>query len=222
MAEIFTTSRRCGSWACDTIPRAPIRVNMLDGRGYTIRMLRFRLYCCSAARGPWRARPLRSQDLPNTDKLYQVAMAEFKAGRYDKRPRHSKAHARSARPRSTAAAWRFLLPGAIQNKRGRICSPPGRTTPDRRLPQTHSWMMHLISRARLSAEWRHPELDATYGNNALTGVSSLLASYPDSPFAEPAKKRSPARTNGWPRRIKHRISVPERKAFDSAILYSRT
>ncbi|HEY8831628.1 MAG TPA: outer membrane protein assembly factor BamD, partial [Gemmatimonadaceae bacterium] len=79
--------------------------------------------------------------------------------------------------------------------------------------------LYLSGRA-YQAEWRHPELDATYGNNALTAYQSLLASFPDSPFAVPAKKEID-KLDEWLAEKDYNTGYLylKRKAFDSAILY---
>jgi len=58
------------------------------------------------------------------------------------------------------------------------------------------------------------------GITRFTAYQSLLASYPDSPFAEPAKKRSP-KLDEWLAEKDYNTGYLylKRKAFDSAILY---
>jgi outer membrane protein assembly factor BamD len=79
--------------------------------------------------------------------------------------------------------------------------------------------LYLSGRA-YQREWRHPELDATYGNDAITAYQSLLTSYPDSPFAEPAKKEL-AKLDEWLAEKDYTTGYLylKRKAFDSSILY---
>jgi len=69
-------------------------------------------------------------------------------------------------------------------------------------------------------EWRHPELDATYGRSAITAYESLLASYPDSPYAKRAQNEL-AKLDEWLAEKDYTTGYLylKRKAFDSAILY---
>src|ERR1700682_4453347 len=156
------------------------------------------------------APPFDPKIYPNNDKLYQVAMAEFKAHRYDNAAKAFEKLTLDLPARDPRLPLAFFYLAQSQKELGENLLAAGTYTrlidafPQDTLVDD---ALYLSGRA-YQEEWRHPELDATYGNNALTAYQSLLASYPDSPFAEPAEKDY---NTGY-------LSL-KRKAFDSAILY---
>jgi outer membrane protein assembly factor BamD len=168
------------------------------------------------------APPFNPKLFPSPDKLYPVAMAEYNAHRYDNAAKAFEQltldlAARDPRlplsyyylAQSQAKQGENLLAAATYNRL--IDAFPQDTLVDDAL--------YLSGRA-YQKEWRHPELDATYGNNAVTAYQSLLASYPDSPFAAPAKKEL-ATLDEWLAKKDYTTGYLylKRKAFDSAILY---
>ena len=159
---------------------------------------------------------------PNNDKLFQVAMAEFKAGRYDNAAKAFEKLTLDLPARDPRAPLAFYYLAQAQSKRGENLLAA--TTYNRLIdafPQDTlvDDALYLSGRA-YQREWRHPELDATYGNNAVTAYASLLASYPDSPFAEPAKKEM-NKLDEWLASKDYTTGYLylKRKAYDSAILY---
>ncbi len=159
---------------------------------------------------------------PSTDKLYQVAMAEYNAGRYDNAAKAFEKLTLDLPARDRRLPLSFYYLAASQSKLGEnllaaatynrlIDAFPQDTLVDDAL--------YLSGRA-YQKEWRHPELDATYGNNAVTAYQSLLASYPDSPLAAPARKEL-AKLDEWLAEKDYTTGYLylKRKAFDSAILY---
>jgi outer membrane protein assembly factor BamD len=159
---------------------------------------------------------------PNTDKLYQVAMAEFKARRYDNAAKAFEKLTLDLPARDPRLPLSFFYLAQSQEKLGENLLAAG--TYNRLIdafPQDSlvDDALYLSGRA-YQEEWRHPELDATYGNNALTAYQSLLASFPDSPFADPAKKEI-SKLDEWLAEKDYNTGYLylKRKAFDSAILY---
>jgi outer membrane protein assembly factor BamD len=159
---------------------------------------------------------------PNTDKLYQVAMAEFNAHRYDNAAKAFEKLTLDLPARDPRLPLAFFYLAQSQNKLGENLLAAG--TYNRLIdafPQDTLVVdaLYLSGRA-YQEEWRHPELDATYGNNALTAYQSLLASFPDSKFAAPAKKEI-AKLDEWLAEKDYNTGYLylKRKAFDSAILY---
>jgi outer membrane protein assembly factor BamD len=166
--------------------------------------------------------PFDPKIYPNTDKLYQVAMAEFKSGRYDNAAKAFEKLTLDLPARDPRLPLAFFYLAQSQSKLGENLLAAG--TYNRLIdafPQDTlvDDALYLSGRA-YQREWRHPELDATYGNNALTAYQSLLASYPDSPFAELAKKEI-AKLDEWLAEKDYNTGYLylKRKAFDSAILY---
>lgn len=166
--------------------------------------------------------PFNPKIYPSADKLFPVAMAEYNAHRYDNAAKAFEQltldlAARDPRlplsfyylAQSQAHQGENLLAAATYNRL--IDAFPQDTLVDDAL--------YLSGRA-YQKEWRHPELDATYGNNAVTAYQSLLASYPDSPFAAPAKKELTT-LDEWLAKKDYTTGYLylKRKAFDSAILY---
>jgi len=71
--------------------------------------------------------------------------------------------------------------------------------------------------------WRRPELDATYGLNALTVYSELLTRYPQSPAATEARERVAELNEMFANKAyKTGIFYFRLKAYDSAIIYFRS
>jgi outer membrane protein assembly factor BamD len=68
--------------------------------------------------------------------------------------------------------------------------------------------------------WRRPDLDATYGQSALSDYQTLLALYPTSPLKDPADQRV-AHLQEWfaEKDYKNGLHYYHRKAYDSAIIY---
>jgi len=68
--------------------------------------------------------------------------------------------------------------------------------------------------------WRKPELDAEYGENALTQYQTLLGLYPDSPLV-PKVDEQIARLDEWFATKDYQTGYHylKRKAYDSAIIY---
>lgn len=166
--------------------------------------------------------PFNPKLYPTPDKLYPVAMAEYNARRYDNAAKAFEQltldlAARDPRlplsyyylAQSQARQGENLLAAATYNRL--IDAFPQDTLVDDAL---------YLSGRSYQKEWRNPELDATYGNDAVTAYQSLLASYPDSPFAAPAKKEL-ATLDEWLARKDYATGYLylKRKAFDSAILY---
>jgi outer membrane protein assembly factor BamD len=166
--------------------------------------------------------PFNPKLYPSADKLYAVAMAEYNAHRYDNAAKAFEQLTLDLAARDPRLPLSFYYLAQSQAKQGEnllaaatynrlIDAFPQDTLVDDAL--------YLSGRA-YQKEWRHPELDATYGNNAVTAYQSLLASYPDSPFAASAKKEL-ATLNEWLAKKDYTTGYLylKRKAFDSAILY---
>jgi outer membrane protein assembly factor BamD len=187
-------------------------------------MLRFRpLLLALLLAAPLACKPPFNPKLyPTTDKLYQVALAEYKARRYDNAAKAFEQLTLDMPARDPRLPLAFYYLAQSHSKQGEnllaaatynrlIDAFPQDTLVDDAL--------YLSGRA-YQREWRHPELDATYGNSAVTAYQSLLASYPDSPFAAPAKKEL-SKLDEWLAKKDYTTGYLylKRKAFDSAILY---
>jgi outer membrane protein assembly factor BamD len=166
--------------------------------------------------------PFNAKLYPNADKLYQVALTEYKARRFDNAAKAFEQLTLDLPARDPRLPLAFYYLAQSQTHEGQNLLAA--TTYNRLIdafPQDTlvDDALYLSGRA-YQKEWRHPELDATYGSDAVTAYQSLLASYPDSPFAEPAKKEL-ATLDEWLAKKDYTTGYLylKRKAFDSAILY---
>ncbi|MDQ6689256.1 MAG: outer membrane protein assembly factor BamD [Gemmatimonadota bacterium] len=158
----------------------------------------------------------------NADKLYQAATAEYKAGRYDNAAKAFEKLTLDLPARDPRLPLSFYYLAQSQSREG--SNLLAAATYNRLIdafPQDSlvDDALYLSGRA-YQQEWRHPELDATYGHNAVTAYQSLLASYPESPFAGAAQKEL-ARLDEWLAEKDYTTGYLylKRKAYDSAILY---
>ena len=166
--------------------------------------------------------PFDPKIYPNADKLYQVAMAEYKAGRFDNAAKAFEKLTLDLPARDPRLPLAFYYLAQSQEKNGENLLAAG--TYNRLIdafPQDTlvDDALFLSGRA-YEREWRHPELDATYGKSAMTAYESLLASYPDSPFSKRAQDRL-TRLDEWLAEKDYTTAYLylKRKAYDSAILY---
>ena len=166
--------------------------------------------------------PFDPKIYPNADKLYQVAMAEYKARRFDNAAKAFEKLTLDLPARDPRLPLAFYYLAQSQEKNGENLLAAG--TYNRLIdafPQDTlvDDALYLSGQA-YEREWRHPELDATYGRSAITAYESLLASYPDSPFSKRAQGRL-TRLDEWLAEKDYNTAYLylKRKAFDSAILY---
>jgi outer membrane protein assembly factor BamD len=159
---------------------------------------------------------------PSADKLYEVAMAEYRARRYDNA---AKAFEKltldlSARDPRLPPAFYYLAQSQSRNGENLLAAGTYNRLIDAFPQDTLVDDALYLSGKAFEREWRHPELDATYGKAAITAYESLLASYPDSPFAKPARDEI-ARLDQWLAEKDYNTGYLylKRKAYDSAILY---
>jgi outer membrane protein assembly factor BamD len=166
--------------------------------------------------------PFDPKIYPNADKLYQVAMAEYKARRFDNAAKAFEKLTLDLPARDPRLPLAFYYLAQSQEKNGENLLAAG--TYNRLIdafPQDTlvDDALYLSGQA-YEREWRHPELDATYGRSAITAYESLLASYPDSPFSKRAQERL-TRLDEWLAEKDYNTAYLylKRKAYDSAILY---
>jgi outer membrane protein assembly factor BamD len=158
----------------------------------------------------------------SADKLYQAAMAEYKAGHFDNAAKAFEKLTLDLPARDPRLPLAFYYLAQSHSKQGEellaaatynrlIDAFPQDTLVDDAL---------FLSGRSYEREWRHPELDATYGRSAITAYESLLASYPDSPYAKRAQNEL-AKLDEWLAEKDYTTGYLylKRKAFDSAILY---
>jgi outer membrane protein assembly factor BamD len=166
--------------------------------------------------------PFDPKIYPNADKLYQAAMAEYKAGHWDNAIKAFEKLTLDLPARDPRLPVAFYYLAQSQEKNGENLLAAG--TYNRLIdafPQDSlvDDALYLSGRA-YEREWRHPELDATYGRAAITAYESLLASYPDSPYASRTQKEL-TKLDEWLAEKDYNTGYLylKRKAYDSAILY---
>ena len=166
--------------------------------------------------------PFDPKIYPNADKLYQVAMAEFKAGRFENA---AKAFEKltldlPARDPRLPLAFYYLAQSQETNGENLLAAGTYNRLIDAFPQDTLVDDALFLSGQAYEREWRHPELDATYGRSAITAYESLLASYPESPFAKRTQDRL-SKLDEWLAEKDYNTAYLylKRKAYDSAILY---
>jgi outer membrane protein assembly factor BamD len=159
---------------------------------------------------------------PSADKLYEVALAEFRARRFDNAAKAFEQLTLDLAARDPRLPIAFYYLAQSQNQNGEYLLAA--TTYNRLVdafPQdtlVDDALYH--SGKAYQKEWRRPQLDATYGSNAITAYQSLLASYPNSPFA-PKARAELDRLDEWLAEKDYDTGYLylKRKAYDSAIIY---
>jgi outer membrane protein assembly factor BamD len=158
----------------------------------------------------------------SADKLYQAAMAEYKAGHYDNAVKAFEKLTLDlpARDSRLPLAFYYLAQSHSKNGEELLAAATYNRLIDAFPQDTLVDDALFLSGRSYEREWRHPELDATYGRSAITAYESLLASYPDSPYAKRAQNEL-AKLGEWLAEKDYNTGYLylKRKAFDSAILY---
>jgi outer membrane protein assembly factor BamD len=166
--------------------------------------------------------PFNPKTYPSADKLYQAALAEYKARRYDNA---AKAFEQltldlSARDPRLPLAYYYLAQSQSRNGENLLAAGTYNRLIDAFPQDTLVDDAFYLSGMAYEREWRQPQLDATYGKNAQTAFESLVGSFPDSQYAPLAKKELD-KLDEWFARKDYDTGYLylKRKAFDSAIIY---
>jgi outer membrane protein assembly factor BamD len=158
----------------------------------------------------------------DNDRLYRVAMAEYRRGKFD--------NAVEAFERLTAdlSARDSLLPsayyylGRAHDRRDQhLLAAQAFTRLAETFPDDSLADDALFGAARSYQRlWRKPALDPANGQQAIATYRTLLSSYPDSPLAAGATQRIAA-LEQWlaTKDYDSGMHYFRRKAFDSAIIY---
>jgi outer membrane protein assembly factor BamD len=166
--------------------------------------------------------PFNPKSYPSADKLYQAAMAEYKAGHWDNAAKAFEQLTLDLSARDARLPLAYYYLAQSQGKNGEYLLSAG--TYNRLIdafPQdTLVDDAFYLSGLAYEKEWRKPQLDATYGHNAQTAFESLLQSFPDSPLAPQAKKVLD-KLDEWFAEKDYDTGYLylKRKAYDSGIIY---
>lgn len=166
--------------------------------------------------------PFNPKTYPSADKLYQAALAEYKARRYDNA---AKAFEQltldlSARDPRLPLAYYYLAQSQSRNGEFLLAAGTYNRLIDAFPQDSLVDDAFYLSGLAYEHEWRQPQLDPTYGHNAQTAFESLVGSFPDSQYAPLAKKELD-KLDEWFAKKDYDTGYLylKRKAFDSAIIY---
>ena len=158
----------------------------------------------------------------NTDELFKVANAEYKAQRWDNAVHAFERLTTELSPRDPRIASAYYYLAKSQEKMG-----------DHLLAaKSYSRVYELLPRDTLADDallasgqayqwmWRKPALDAEYGQDALTQYQTFIGYYPDSPLLPEVNKQM-AKLDEWfaEKDYETGIHYLKRKAYDSSIIY---
>jgi outer membrane protein assembly factor BamD len=166
--------------------------------------------------------PFNPKTYPSADKLYQAALGEYKARRYDNA---AKAFEQltldlSARDPRLPLAYYYLAQSQSRNGEYLLAAGTYNRLIDAFPQDSLVDDAFYLSGLAYEREWRQPQLDPTYGKNAQTAFESLVGSFPDSQYAPLAKKELD-KLDEWFAKKDYDTGYLylKRKAFDSAIIY---
>src|SRR5438477_7097888 len=166
--------------------------------------------------------PFNPKLITPTDRLFQVAMQEYRARRYDNAAKAFEQLTLDLPARDPRLPLSYYYLAQSQTKNGEYLLAAG--TYNRLIdafPQdTLVDDAFYLSGKAYEHEWRAPQLDATYGKSAQSAFEAIVATYPDSPFA-PRAKTELDKLDEWfaEKDFDTGYLYLKRKAYDSAIIY---
>lgn len=158
----------------------------------------------------------------STEELFQAAMKEYEAKRWENAVRAFERLTTELSPRDPRIGNAYLHLARAQEKRGdHLLAAKSYSRIYELLPQDSLADDALLaSGIAYERMWRKPVLDAEYGENAVTQFQTLQALYPDSPLLAQANQHL-AKLDEWFAIKDYQTGYHylKRKAYDSAIIY---
>lgn len=158
----------------------------------------------------------------NTEALYEAAVAEFNAKRWDNATKAFERLTSELSPRDPRIGIAYHYLARAQERRGDdLLAAKSYSRIYELLPQdTLADDALLASALAYQRMWRRPALDSEYGENAMTQFQTLVGLYPDSPLL-PRANQGLQRLDEWfaIKDYETGYHYLKRKAYDSAIIY---
>jgi len=159
---------------------------------------------------------------PDMESLFNAAMREYNAKHYDNSAKAFERLTTELPARDPRVPIAFFYLAKSQEKSGdRLLAAKSYSRIYEQFPEdTLADDGLYLSGLAYEAMWRKPELDAEYGQSALTQFQTLQALYPNSPFVPKANQQI-AKLDEWFARKDYLTGTHylKRKAYDSAIIY---
>lgn len=159
---------------------------------------------------------------PSMDKLYEAAMVEYNARRWENAGKAFERLVKELPPRDQRLPSVYFFLGKSQGKRGEhLLAAQSFMRVSEGFPQDSLADDALLASAEAYQRmWRKPVLDAQYGESALNSYKLLATLYPDSPIL-PRANQEITRLDNWFATKDYETGYHyfRRKAYDSAIIY---
>jgi len=160
----------------------------------------------------------------SNDALYRASLAEYRQGRWDNAASGFERLSLQLPPRdSLMPLVLFYLGTAQANDDQYLLAAQSFGRLAQSFPEDTLADDALMAAGKAYARmWRKPTLDAQYGEEAVSTLRTLQASYPKSPLVQEAE-REIRRLNQWfaTKAYENGMHYLRRKAYDSAIIYFR-
>ncbi len=159
---------------------------------------------------------------PDMDSLYKAAMVQYSGHHFDNAAKAFERLTTELPPRDPRMPLAFFYLAKSQEKNGEhLLAAKSYSRIYEQFPEdTVADDGLLLSGLAYEAMWRKPNLDATYGQSAMTQYQTLLGLYPDSPLV-PRVNQQLSKLDEWfaTKDYDTGIHYLKRKAYDSAIIY---
>ena len=166
--------------------------------------------------------PFNAGGFGSTEALYAAAMKEYNAKHWENATRAFERLTTELSPRDPRIATAYLYLAKAQEKRGdHLLAAKSYSRIYELLPQDTLADDALLASGRAYQRmWRKPELDAEYGEDAMTQYQTLQSLYPGSPLNARAEEQL-KKLDEWfaIKDFATGYHYLKRKAYDSAIIY---